>query len=59
VYKVGKEQDVITKTTIIGNPDPSHMSISHVERQNLTMRMHIRRLTRMTNAYSKAANAHG
>jgi IS1 family transposase/transposase-like protein len=46
------------KRRVWGNPDPAKVCTSHVERCNLSLRMHVRRFTRLTNAHSKSLRHH-
>jgi IS1 family transposase len=48
----------IEKQVVMGAPDEAHISTSHVERQHLTMRMSMRRFTRLTNGFSKKTANH-
>jgi IS1 family transposase len=65
IYKGGQQQGRYNPPVCIGctrvvegDPDPKHISTRYVERQNLSLRMHMRRFTRLTNGFSKKLENH-
>ena len=56
--EISGSEYVVGKNSIYGKPDPRHISTSLIERQNLTMRMCMRRFTRRTNGFSKKIENH-